>query len=88
MSSESDTWYLCEFRTGIQVIHGWSELDRLRGLSVDFKILGTVCDRESFGDHCNTDCQVFCDGRCSSVLVRDFSNQLWHVLGYEVYNSH
>lgn len=79
--------YAVQFPSGLQIIESDQELRRLAECGVRMEILGTVCDSQSFGDNCSTDCPLYRDGRCPSTVMRDFANRLWHVMVYEVHNS-
>ena len=57
--------------------------DELGGLidnDIEHETLGTVCDEEEYGDHCNTDCPLYRSGTCRSVSIRDVHGKMWHVV--------
>lgn len=88
MMDEKSIRYAVQFPSGLQIIDNDAELRRLAECGVSMEILGTVCDSQTFGDNCSTDCPLFRDGKCPSTVMRDYTNQLWHVMVYEIHNSY
>lgn len=61
----------------------YNNSDELGGLidhSIDFKVLGTVCDDKEFGDRCTTDCPAYRYGVCKAEIIKDSQGNLWHVI--------
>lgn len=61
----------------------YNDSDELGGLidhNVDFEVLGTVCDKQEFGDNCSAVCYAYRHGVCRADVVTDSNGYKWHVL--------
>ena len=80
MKDRTKKYLAIEINGEVGIYNDRDELGGLIDKDVDFKVLGTVCDDQEYGDRCTTDCHAYREGVCRSRTVRDWGGNLWHVI--------